>query len=171
MLRWYHFPPREVMAKPAHTSSACYSTRMAGPNPSSDKLWEEMQCCRDSVPQGPHSRYLLLLLLPSPPADRRGGLRNGLVTATTASLHHDGAEKSKCIPGVWQGPGGAAAGETAHAHRYRELLQENPKLLLVRAKTSPCDYLPMASSDMTSTAVEKRSMLFCTTMPSMASPV
>lgn len=106
-----------------------------------------------------------------PPADRCGGLRNGLVTATTASLHCDGAEKSKCIPGVWQGPGGAAAGETAHAHHYRELLQENPKLLLVRAKTSPCNYLPMASSDMTSTAVEKRSMLFCTTMPSMASPV
>lgn len=37
--------------------------------------------------------------------------------------------------------------------------------------SDPCDYLPMASSDMTSTAVEKRSMLFCTTMPSMANPV
>lgn len=108
---------------------------------------------------------------PPPPADRRGGLRNGLVSATTASLHCDSAEKSKRIPGVHQGPSGAAAGETARAHCHRDVLQENSKLLLVRAKTSTCDYLPMASSDMTSTAVEKRSMLFCTTMPSMASPV
>lgn len=102
-----------------------------------------------------------------PPADGGGGLRDGLVTATTASLHRDSTEKSKRIPGVWQGPGGVPA----CAHHHRELLWENPKQFLVRAKTSPCDYLPMASSDMTSTAVEKRSMLFCTTMPSMASPV
>lgn len=88
-----------------------------------------------------------------------------------ASLHCDSAEKSKHIPGVWQGPGGAAAGETARADHHHELLLENLKLLPGGAKTIPCDYLPMASSDMTSTAVEKRSMLFCTTMPSMASPV
>lgn len=108
---------------------------------------------------------------PPPPADGCGGLRTGLVRATTASLHCDSTEKSKRVPGVWQEPGGASEGETARAQCHRELLWENSKLILTRDKTSPCDYLPMASSDMTSTAVEKRSMLFCTTMPSMASPV
>lgn len=120
----------------------------------------------------PGSPFPVSAPAPPPPADGCGGLCNSLVTATMASLHRDSAEKSKRIPGVQQGPGGGTAGETARAHHCdRELLWENPKLHLVRAKTSPCDYLPMASSDMTSTAVEKRSMLFCTTMPSMASPV
>lgn len=49
--------------------------------------------------------------------------------------------------------------------------QEAPRHQNASLGASPRDYLPMASSDMTSTAVEKRSMLFCTTMPSMASPV
>lgn len=64
-------------------------------------------------------------------------------------------------------------------HHWQKDMEDLMTATTVRAQSShssllgsdPCDYLPMASSDMTSTAVEKRSILFCTTMPSMANPV